>query len=83
MMLEKHHHSLVTSLDFHDLDITSEMLNTPVSTAIKIHAQNNGTASSGANATANHSANANATANHTANANASHAANATASPPTA
>lgn len=41
MLLERHHHSLAASLskDFHDLDVTSDMLNSPVSTSKNIAAQ--------------------------------------------
>jgi len=41
MLLERHHHSLATafSKDFHDLDVTSDMLNSPVSTSKNIAAQ--------------------------------------------
>jgi len=41
MLLERHHHSLATAFgkDFHDLDVTSDMLNSPVSTSKNIAAQ--------------------------------------------
>jgi len=41
MLLERHHHSLasVFGMDFHDLDVTSDMLNSPVSTSKNIAAQ--------------------------------------------
>jgi len=41
MLLERHHHSLAASFskDFHDLDVTSDMLNSPVSTSKNIAAQ--------------------------------------------
>jgi len=41
MLLERHHHSLAAAFnkDFHDLDVTSDMLNSPVSTSKNIAAQ--------------------------------------------
>jgi hypothetical protein len=41
MLLERHHHSLAAAfgMDFHDLDVTSDMLNSPVSTSKNIAAQ--------------------------------------------
>jgi len=41
MLLERHHHSLASAfgMDFHDLDVTSDMLNSPVSTSKNIAAQ--------------------------------------------
>jgi len=41
MLLERHHHSLAAASgkDFHDLDVTSDMLNSPVSTSKNIAAQ--------------------------------------------
>jgi len=41
MLLERHHHSLAAAfgMDFHDLDVTSDMLNSPVSDSKNIAAQ--------------------------------------------